>query len=250
MKLFAPPPTFPQNKQGVSVRTVGRGGETPLHASAASGTPDAARLLLARGAHPLTKNAAGETPLDLARRFGSGSREGAEMVDLLEGAEALAVVEKTEVEAAEEKRLTAARGGKVAYEGNASSTRSGAYLYAAMSHGIGSVFHCNVSADVFAEAAKSLLCNRRLRTHHVSATFCTSSDLRVSRPPFVPARVQHTILASLLSAEGDEVFYVRDGDHHPATVMQVPRFLLFSSAFLAALVTPHWVPYVLWMVVA
>lgn len=99
------------------MRSLARGGDTPLHASAASGTPDAARLLLARGADPLKKNAAGETPLDLARRFG-GDRQGiAEIVGLLEQAEAFAAVEQAEREAKEAERLAAASSGEETYEG-------------------------------------------------------------------------------------------------------------------------------------
>lgn len=100
------------------MKSIGRGGQTPLHASAACGTTDAARLLLAREANPLQKNAAGETPLDLARRFGGGRKDGIEMVELLEGAEALAVVENTERTAAEAERLEAESGGKAAYKGS------------------------------------------------------------------------------------------------------------------------------------
>lgn len=99
------------------MRSLGRWGETPLHTSAACGTPDAARLLLARGADPLDKNAAGETPLDLARRYVGVRQAGAQMLDLLEGAEALAVVEKAERETAEAERLAAESGGQQAYKG-------------------------------------------------------------------------------------------------------------------------------------
>lgn len=82
------------------MNVLGRGGNTPLHASAANGTPDAARLLLARGADPLRRNASGQTPLMLARSTqgsGVGPRV-VEMVELLEQAEAVAVAERAEEE--------------------------------------------------------------------------------------------------------------------------------------------------------
>lgn len=77
--------------QGRSVNSVGRGGGTPLHAAATSGNTDATRLLLARGADPLRRNANGETPLDVARRRrggggGGGARAGGDIVGVLEGA--------------------------------------------------------------------------------------------------------------------------------------------------------------------
>lgn len=86
--------------QGVPINVLGRGGNTPLHASAASGTPDAARLLLARGADPLRRNAEGKSPLDLAREKSLSRSEPAarsiEIVVLLERAEAEAVAERAE----------------------------------------------------------------------------------------------------------------------------------------------------------
>lgn len=92
------------------VNAVGRGGETPLHTAATSGNTDAARLLLARGADSLRKNSAGETPLDLARRFGHG-RElpggGEGIVWVLEGAVAEAETVAAAAAAIEAERAAA-----------------------------------------------------------------------------------------------------------------------------------------------
>lgn len=98
------------------MNAVGGGGDTPLHAAASTGNTDAVRLLLARGADPLRRNAAGETPLDLARRLGwdrqISSRGGDGVVWVLEGAasEAEAVAAAA---AAIEAEKAAARGAAV-----------------------------------------------------------------------------------------------------------------------------------------
>lgn len=96
--------------QGRSVNSVGRGGDTPLHAAADTGNTDATRLLLARGADPLRRNANGETPLDIARRrWGGGAgggagararaRAGGDIVGVLEGAREAAAAAMAEAEA-------------------------------------------------------------------------------------------------------------------------------------------------------
>ena len=100
------------------MNAVGGGGDTPLHAAAATGNTDAARLLLVRGADPLRRNSAGETPLDLARRLGWGGQVlsgGGGIVWMLEGAasEAAAIAAAA---AAIEAEKAAARGAS-AYHG-------------------------------------------------------------------------------------------------------------------------------------
>lgn len=97
----------------------GWNGNTPLHASAMGGKPDAARLLLARGADPLRKNRAGETALDIARRLREPGMEEhiIEIVELLEGAEAVAVTERAEVAAAELEAAGAAMDAPGTYRG-------------------------------------------------------------------------------------------------------------------------------------
>lgn len=116
--LYPTSPLLRQNKteQGRSVNSLGRGGDTPLHAAAAAGNADTTRLLLARGADPLRKNAEGETPLDVARgRAGQGrgadsGRSGGDLVKVLEGA----VEEAEAAKAAAEAKKTAKLG---AYQG-------------------------------------------------------------------------------------------------------------------------------------
>ncbi|CAM9130053.1 unnamed protein product [Scytosiphon promiscuus] len=61
--------------KGRSVNSLGSENNTPLHAAASAGNADAARLLLARGADPLRKNASGESPADVARRWTRTVRE-------------------------------------------------------------------------------------------------------------------------------------------------------------------------------
>lgn len=101
------------------MNTAGRGGETPLHAAAMAGNADSASLLLIRGADPLRKNAAGETPLDLARRGveqgmrGGGAGAG-KIVEVLERAAAEAAV----VAAATKKSVPEHGRGRYRGEGN------------------------------------------------------------------------------------------------------------------------------------
>lgn len=100
------------------MNSAGRGGDTPLHAAATTGNSDSTRLLLARGADPLKKNAEGETPLDVARRSSrvrcgaEGGVLGGDIVSVLEGAVEEAAAAKAAME--EEK---AARFGKEEYQG-------------------------------------------------------------------------------------------------------------------------------------
>lgn len=75
-----------------------------MHAAATTGNTDSTRLLLARGADPLRKNADGETPLDVARRNkGRGGAEsgllGGNLVSVLEGAVEEAAAAKAAIEA-------------------------------------------------------------------------------------------------------------------------------------------------------
>lgn len=104
--------------QGRSVNSVGRGGDTPLHAAASTGNTDATRLLLARGADPLRKNASGETPLNVARRRRGGGGVGRHMiggdiVGVLEGAgeAAAAAMAVAEAEKAAKRGSEEYRGG-------------------------------------------------------------------------------------------------------------------------------------------
>lgn len=104
--------------QGRSVNSAGRGGDTPLHAAATVGNTDATRLLLARGADPLRKNAEGETPLDIARRNRgrcdpNGGLFGGNLVDVLEGA-----VEEAAAAKAAQEAEKAAKCGKEEYQGD------------------------------------------------------------------------------------------------------------------------------------
>jgi hypothetical protein len=55
---------------GARIDAADDGGNTPLHAAAAIGSKRGIEALLARGADPGTRNAAGETPIDLSRRRG------------------------------------------------------------------------------------------------------------------------------------------------------------------------------------
>ena len=109
------------------MNSLGRRGETPLHAAATTGNADAARLLLARGADPLRKTASGETPLDVARwSGGQGQGDGRgvggggsweELVRVLEGAVEEAEAAKAAAEADKDAKL-----GKEAYQGGRDGT--------------------------------------------------------------------------------------------------------------------------------
>lgn len=138
-----PPPNANNNHrgpQGRSVNSLGSQNNTPLHAAASTGNTDSARLLLARGADPLRKNASGETPLDVARRWrqtmrgngqggdssgvgGGGGGGGAEgVVEILERA----AEEAAEATAALEAQK-AAKGAGEGYSGE--RERGGGYVF-------------------------------------------------------------------------------------------------------------------------